>query len=164
MYELLYIVSSAFTDAQVKDVMNKVETLLKGEGGEFQKHEVLVKQALAYPIKKQKHGTYVLAHLTLPGAAITKIDRVLRLEMGDEVLRHLFTSVTEKEAQAAFEMVPYTYPLAERESRGTSDTRKSAPKRELAPPVPAVAAEPMSVEELDKKLDQILEDDTLENV
>jgi len=164
MYELLYIVSSAFTDPEVKGIMDKVATLLTGEGGEITKHEVLTKQPLAFPIKKQKHGTYVLMHLTLPGEAITKIDRVLRLEFGDEVLRHMFTQVTEKEAQAAFEIMPYTYPLADREPRGDAP-RRSAPRREqLAPPVPAVAVDPMSIEELDKKLDEILKDDTLDTI
>ncbi|HBL39807.1 TPA: 30S ribosomal protein S6 [Candidatus Uhrbacteria bacterium] len=162
MYELLYIVSPAFTDPQVKEVMNKVEALVTGEGGEVKKHDVLTKQPLAYPIKKQKHGTYVLMHLTLPPPAILKVERILRLEMGVEILRHMMISMTEVEAQAAFELQPYVYPLSERER--PSSPRPRAPRRELPPPPPTVFAPKMSVEELDKKLDEILKDDTLENI
>ncbi len=160
MYELLYIVSPAFTDPQIKEVMHKVEALVTSEGGEVNKHSVLTKQPLAYTIKKQKHGTYVLMHLTLPPSALLKVERILRLEMGVEILRHLVTCVTEVEAQAAFELLPYVYPLSERER--PSSPRPRAPKRELPPP--AVAAPKMSVEELDKKLDEILKDDTLDTI
>ena len=162
MYELLYIVSPAFPDAQVKGVMEKVEVLVKGEGGEITKHIVLAKQPLAYPVKKQKHGTYVLMHLTFPPASLSKIERILRLEMSEDVLRHMVTLVTEAEAQAAFELLPYTYPLVDRE-RPVSP-RSRVHRQELPPPPPALSAPKMSVEELDKKLDEILKDDTLEGV
>lgn len=162
MYELLYIVSSAFAEPQVKGVMDKVEALVTAEGGEIKKHAVLAKQALSYPIKKQKHGTYVLLHLTLPPEALLKVERTLRLEMGEDILRHMVTQVTEAEAQAAFELLPYVYPLTEREH--SSASRPRIHRKELPPPLPVASAPKMSVEELDKKLDEILDDDTLGGV
>jgi len=135
MYELLYIVSPSFTDPEVEEVKKKIETLITTEGGEIKEHKVLTKQALAYPIKKMKHGTYLLMHFVLEGSALSKIERILRLELGNEVLRHLVSVVTEEEAKKAFEMLPYTYPLAEKEKRASAP--RPAPRQVLPPPPPA---------------------------
>ncbi|MDA1038587.1 MAG: 30S ribosomal protein S6 [bacterium] len=163
-HELLYIVSPSFTDVEVEGVMKKMEALIAGAEGEIKRHQVVSKLPLAYPIKKMKHGTYVLMHFTAPGEGLAKLERTIRLEHGEEVLRHLLTLVTPGQEDVAFEMIQYEYPLAENK-RPVASPRGEKPKAAaLPPPPPAVFSEPLSVEELDKKLDEILEDDELKTV
>jgi small subunit ribosomal protein S6 len=162
MYELLYIVSPSFTDPEVEEVKKKVENLITSEGGEVKAHQTLTKQALAYPVKRMKHGIYVLMHFILDGNALAKVERTLRLDFSNEILRHLASIVTEKEANSKFDLEPYTYPLADKERK--SQTHKQI-VRELPPPVPVSVDTPkMTVEELDKKLDEILDDETLGSI
>lgn len=162
MYELLYIVSPSFTDPEIDEIKKKVEALVITEGGEIKVHKMLAKQALAYPVKKMKHGIYILMHFILSGGALPKVERVIRLDLGNEILRHMVSVVTEKEANMVFEMDPYTYPLAEKERKAAL---RRPMQRELPPPPPMLVDAPkMTVEELDKKLDEILEDDSLGNI
>jgi len=162
IYEFLYIVSSAFTDTEVDGIMEKFAALVKEAGGEVSRHEKVGKLTLAYPIRRQKHGTYVLLQATIPGEAVKKIDRTLRLEWGDKILRHCVTTRTPAEASMAFEMTSYVYPLSDTGLAAFS--RRRAPAPAAASPsamTPATPATSMSPEELDKKLDEILENDSL---
>ncbi|MBI2484985.1 30S ribosomal protein S6 [Candidatus Uhrbacteria bacterium] len=165
IYEFLYIISSAFTDTEVDGIMENLAALVKDAGGEISRHEKVGKLTLAYPIRRQKHGTYVLLQATIPAEAVKKIDRTLRLEWGEKVLRHCITRRTPAEAGMAFEMASYVYPLSE---TGAPSILRRRPTPPASAPViaaaPVAAAESLTAEELDKKLDEILEDSTLENL
>lgn len=165
-YELLYIISSACTDVETEELMKKVAGLVEGAGGEIKRHTSMGRFALAYPIKRQKYGTYVLLRATMPGDAVKKVERTLRLDYANQVLRHLVSVLSPVEESAVFEMVAYTYPLAETgfSTGGRDDRRRSRPVSAAAPLVAAPVEAALSVEELDKKLDEILEDDSLTNV
>ncbi|KKW44990.1 MAG: 30S ribosomal protein S6 [Parcubacteria group bacterium GW2011_GWA2_56_7] len=157
MYELFYLVSGALSDAEVEGVMKKVADLIRGEGGVEKRHERVTKQALAYPVKGVRHGTYMLMHFEMEDAsAIKKLDRVLRLET-DEVIRHLLIRLNPGEEMAAFELIPYQNPKERRES--SRPARRGPPS--LPPPPPVRSVPKMTVEEMDKKLDEILEGDDL---
>jgi len=45
------------------------------------------KRRLAYPIRKQREGYYVVMQVQLPPEAISELER--RLELSEEVLRYL---------------------------------------------------------------------------
>lgn len=165
MYEMLYIVSPVFTDVQVEEVKAKVEAVVTSQGGEIKSHKLLARLPLAYPIKKMKQGVYVIMYFTGTGEMLAKLDRVLRLEHSQDVLRSMVSLVTEEESQAAFDMVPYVHPLIEKEKRAANAPSRFKSASESPSPVPAIMTEsPLSVEELDKKLDEILEDDTLGDI
>ncbi|MFH1631968.1 MAG: 30S ribosomal protein S6 [bacterium] len=157
LYELLYIVPAKFSDTEIGGVIDKVSKILEANEARIEKTENLGKIKLAYPIKTITHGTYILAFMDVEGSALKKIDQDLRL--ADFVLRH--TLVRRNEIPKGTPgIVGYEPPLTP-EGKRTAKPRKTTevPKREAAP-----VQEKLSSEELDKKLDEILDSDIMKGV
>lgn len=159
-YELLYIIPGQFDDNEVDGIIKEVATLVETEASaKITRNESLGKIKLAYIIKKVQHGTYVLVHFEAEPEKIEGIDRAFRLR--DDILRHTIVDMPKGAADRTFEIKTYVAPLSE-EAR---DKRKEKPRAKSKPalpaPTPAVkdGAEKLSVEDLDKKLDKILEAD-----
>lgn len=171
-YELLYIISADYTDDEVVGVQKQVVELIEKEEGKISRNESLGKIKLAYPIKKSKHGTYILVHFESEQASIQPLDRILRLT--DEVLRHQIIIMPAGAEDAKVEINSYVAPLTDEGKKPRQPRQPSVPVAKpisvpaptpeptpIAPPTPVVVDETqsMSMEELDKKLDEILEKD-----
>jgi small subunit ribosomal protein S6 len=93
-YEVLYIVRADFDDEKVQDAVKRVNTLIERSGGTAERTNLWGKRKLAYEVKHQKEGAYVLQDFQL------EPDRVPELEAGlkitEEVLRHLIVRKPEK--------------------------------------------------------------------
>jgi small subunit ribosomal protein S6 len=93
-YEVLYIVRPDFDDDKVQDAVKRVNTLIERSGGTTDRTNLWGKRKLAYEVKHQKEGAYVLQDFQL------EPDRVPELEAGlkitEEVLRHLIVRKPEK--------------------------------------------------------------------
>lgn len=150
-YELLYIVPTRFTDDEVEGVRAQVKATIEKVGGKISREEALAKIKLAYPIKKQRHGTYVLVYFTAEPDALKELDRLLRLT--DEVLRHTTLLMPKGAEEKTFELTSYVAPLSE-EARAERNARREGSSGTA---VASRTEANMSVEELDKKLDQILD-------
>lgn len=157
IYEILYIVPSRFSETEIEGVVKEVDAVLQKHGATVEKTENLGKLKLAYPIKKERYGTYVLTYANLEGDAVQKIDTDLRLT--DAVLRHILVKREEGIPKEAFTLTPYEAPINAEGKRIHKKARPEAPKKK---PVPA--GEKVSMEEVEKKLDSILEDSDLGNV
>lgn len=161
-YELLYIVPTQFADTEIDGLREKMAKTIEQTGAKVTRNESLGKIKLAYPIKHQRHGTYVLVHFEAEPSVIAGLDRTLRLS--DEVLRHIIVDLAPGSEKKEFQITSYVAPLSEeaRETRRPTDSvapRKAVPAAvEAAAPVKAEEAS-MSMEELDKKLDEILDKD-----
>ncbi|MBI2551341.1 30S ribosomal protein S6 [Candidatus Uhrbacteria bacterium] len=160
-YELLYIVSGDYTEKEVEGVQETVLALLAKYGATPGRHENLGKIRLAYPIKGIQFGTYILVYFEAAPEAMQELDRGLAL--APEVLRHMITVPSKLAQERKYEITSYVAPLSEeaREARGgdvaTTPPRRDMPK--LMAPTPAALAPttPISMEELDQKLDAIAE-------
>ncbi|MEK7665263.1 MAG: 30S ribosomal protein S6 [Patescibacteria group bacterium] len=158
-YELLYIVSSKYTDAEVEGIMDKVSAMIAKHGATILRNEMIGKIRLAYPIKAQRNGSYVLVHFDMEALEANELDRELRL--ADEVLRHLFVERTPGAETRRYVLEAYQSPLTEEGHRRRDEKRITQSR----PSATGVVAQPaMSMEELDKKLDEILEDKTAESL
>lgn len=174
-YELLYLVSNQYTDAEVEKIAEQVVGEVTGLGGTVIASRVIGKIRLAYPIKKQRHGTYVLVYFDAEPSALETLSR--KLTLTDELLRHTMTTRREGAEKKRYELTSYVAPLSEeaRALRGErqgprerlSEERAPIVARPLPPPTPSVTStneQKMSIEELDKKLDELLESDITENI
>jgi small subunit ribosomal protein S6 len=105
-YEVLYIVRADLDDEKVQDAVKRVNTLIERSGGTVEGTNLWGKRKLAYEVKHQKDGSYVLQDFQL------NPDRVPELEAGlkitEEVLRHLIVRKPEKAVAT-----PVTPPPAE---------------------------------------------------
>jgi small subunit ribosomal protein S6 len=77
-YELVFIVNPDLDETALTEVINRVKGWIVDDGGEVTKIDLWGKRRLAYPIRKQTEGHYVLfkANMT-PKFGIT-LERNLR--------------------------------------------------------------------------------------
>ena len=157
IYEIMYIIPSKYSDSEIDGVIDQVAGVFEKHGAKVEQSQNLGKLKFAYPIKKVRHGTYVLAYVDAPTEALTKIDADLRLT--DEVLRHLVVKCEDGIPSAKYTFKPQAYqePLTPEGKRAVA--RKPRAPKTQAPSTDEKPAEPISTEELDKKLDEILEND-----
>jgi small subunit ribosomal protein S6 len=167
-YELLYIVGTQFTDEEIAGIQSKIDGMLTQAGANVLKTQNLGKIKLAYPIQNLRHGSYVLSYFDAEPSVIADVNR--RLGLTEEVLRHTLLARPEDALTRTFELTSYVAPLSEearseREMKRASTRTFKKPDIALPPPTPVSRQEStMSMEELDQKLDKILEGDIAENI
>ncbi|MEA2636862.1 MAG: small subunit ribosomal protein [Chloroflexota bacterium] len=86
-YELMYIVKPELDDQQVQQEIEKVGQLIQTNGGQVKKVTPWGKRRLAYTVKDQREGHYVVEEFDLDQAKVQEVDRVLKIS--DTVFRHL---------------------------------------------------------------------------
>jgi len=115
-YEVLYIVRADLDDEKVQDAVKRVNTLIERSGGKIERTNLWGKRKLAYEVKHQKEGSYVLQDFQLDPDRVPELESALKIT--EEVLRHLIVRKPEK----------------------------AAPVTAVAPPPPEVVLEPIAVE------------------
>jgi small subunit ribosomal protein S6 len=155
-YELLYILSASFTAEEIKPIIAKIETLIKDNGGQIGKTGDLGKLKFAYPIKHQSHGYYQLAEFDLPAANLKKLNSLLTLI--PEILRFLVVKQKIKTDQEIAQEKAFQEKLAKKKGE---EIEKIKAKKEEGEKAPKPKAERINLEDLDKKLDEILDTDNI---
>jgi len=97
LYECVLIARNDVTQQQVEAVADNVATQLETDGGTIQKREYWGLRSLAYRIKKNRKGHYMLLGLNAPPASVGEIERQLRLN--EDVLRFMTIRVDELDDQ-----------------------------------------------------------------
>ncbi|XOB42617.1 MAG: 30S ribosomal protein S6 [Candidatus Nealsonbacteria bacterium] len=87
LYQLDYLISPEASEKDAQDFGNKLKSLIESEGGLVVKTEVLIKQVLAYEIKKFNEAFLASLSFNLEPEKIEKLEKELRAEKN--VLRHL---------------------------------------------------------------------------
>jgi small subunit ribosomal protein S6 len=93
-YEVLYIVRADLDDDKVQDVVKRVNTLIERSGGVPERTNLWGKRKLAYEVKHQKEGSYILQDFRIPQNRIPELESALKIT--EEVLRHLVVRKPEK--------------------------------------------------------------------
>lgn len=86
-YEILAIASGRFADTEIGGVIGKIEEILKKYECTLHYTQNLERRKLAYPIKHQAYGTYVLIEFDCAVSKMSGLERELRLT--PELLRHM---------------------------------------------------------------------------
>jgi small subunit ribosomal protein S6 len=97
-YEVLYIVRADLDDEKVQDAVKRVNTLIERSGGTIERTNLWGKRKLAYEVKHQKEGSYVLQDFRIDPQRIPELEAALKIT--EEVLRHLIVRKPEKAAPA----------------------------------------------------------------
>jgi small subunit ribosomal protein S6 len=90
-YELVCIVHPDLDEAAFNGVLEKVKGWIGDAGGSLDKMDVWGRKRLAYAIKKQREGQYVLFNVTMPTTGTTALDQNLRFL--EPVIRYMITVV-----------------------------------------------------------------------
>ncbi len=86
-YELMYIVRAELDEEAVQQAVEKVNQLIQTNGGQVKKVTPWGKRRLAYGVKNQREGHYVVAEFELDKKHLQEIERVLKIS--DTVFRHV---------------------------------------------------------------------------
>lgn len=88
-YDLLYIIPNKYTENEVPQIMKTINDLIVKNNGKVSKEINYGKRRLAYPVKHNHYGYYILDRFEAEAAGTHALNQVLRVQ--DEVLRHLIT-------------------------------------------------------------------------
>ena len=97
MYECVFIARNDVTQQQVEAIAENIGTMLAEHGGEIKKQEYWGLRGLAYRIKKNRKGHYMLLGLDCPAPAMQEIER--QLGLNEDVLREMTLRVEEINAE-----------------------------------------------------------------
>ena len=90
-YELVCIFQPDLDETAFKGAVERVSTWVTEAGGSVDKLEVWGRRRLAYIIRKQTEGQYVLMNISLDPKAASGLERNIRFL--ETVMRHLLTAV-----------------------------------------------------------------------
>lgn len=91
-YEVMFI-AKPLEETEVDPIVTFVSDLLTKNGCNIEKVDRWGKRHLAYPVKKQADGYYILINFEAEPATIKEIDRVMKIR--DEILKHLIVKIDE---------------------------------------------------------------------
>jgi small subunit ribosomal protein S6 len=90
-YETVFIARQDATPGQVETLAQNYTQIIKDHGGEVTKTEFCGLRNLAYRIKKNRKGHYVLMNIACSSEGVKEIERQMRLN--EDVLRYLTVKV-----------------------------------------------------------------------
>ena len=88
-YEIMYILRSTLEENDRKAEVEKLAKLLTSNGAKVSKTDEWGLKDLAYVIKKEKKGYYVVLKVEAEPAALKEFDRLTKID--NNVLRYLIT-------------------------------------------------------------------------
>jgi small subunit ribosomal protein S6 len=77
-YELIFIVHPDLDDDALKEVIDRVSSWISDEDGEITNTELWGKRKLAYLIRKQTEGIYVVMQIMMTMTTDSQLERNLR--------------------------------------------------------------------------------------
>lgn len=93
LYECVFIARNDVTQQQVEDIANGIAFLIENEEGSVKKREYWGLRNLAYRVKKNRKGHYMLLGIDAKPETIKEIER--QFNLNEDVLRFLTLRVEE---------------------------------------------------------------------
>jgi small subunit ribosomal protein S6 len=95
LYESVIIIRQETSPQQVEALADTYQDVIKENGGSIKKRENWGLRSLAYKIKKNRKGHYILFNIDAPSAAVHEMERLMSLN--EDILRYLTLRVDEFE-------------------------------------------------------------------
>ncbi|OIO52301.1 30S ribosomal protein S6 [Candidatus Uhrbacteria bacterium CG_4_10_14_0_8_um_filter_58_22] len=153
-YEMMFILPSKYTEGEMDGIIKKVNSMLEESGAKLADMHNLGKRRLTYPISNQRNGVYILTYFESEPADLAKMDQTIRLS--GEVMRHIII-----ERDPHITQMPNLIEVEDRRSEEGSERQHVAAPVRAVPPKPVAKPESVNMQELDKKLDEILTEEVL---
>ncbi len=103
-YEHVFIARQDLAPAQVEELTNKYAGVIESMGGKVTKREDWGLRNLAYRIKKNRKGYYVLMNIDAPAEAVKEMERLIRID--EDIIRHLTVKVDQLEEGPSVMLAP----------------------------------------------------------
>lgn len=137
LYEIAYLIAPSMNEEDAQNFHQTIKNEAQGMGALIDDEGRVEKRRLRYPIKKNIEAYLAYFRFTLENEKINELNE--RLKNDKNILRHL-TIKTRRYIQKTFSTRPFK-PMAEK------------PQETITPKVEVPAA---NIEEIDKKLEEIL--------
>jgi small subunit ribosomal protein S6 len=95
LYEHMLIARQDISAQAVDALATHLKTIIENEDGKVEKQEYWGLRSLAYRIKKNRKGHYVLLNINAPAKAVVELER--QLKINEDVLRFLTVRVDQFE-------------------------------------------------------------------
>ena len=128
LYEHLLIARQDFSAQAVDALATHLKTIVEGQGGQVEKQEYWGLRGLAYRIKKNRKGHYVLLNINAPSSAVTELER--QLKINEDVLRYLTVKVDKFEQSSNKARRERENKPDDKSGNGKSDNDKSGKENE----------------------------------
>jgi small subunit ribosomal protein S6 len=151
-YELFYLVSVQVPETQLDGVQDEITKLIIDAGGTVTRTETWGRKRLAYPIAKERHGFYLLQEFDFEPEKLKDLERKLTLHK--TILRYILLikkPISEREKMAQERAVQRAQARAVKEQAEERAKDVIATEHKEVPKI--------RLDELDKKLDELLDHD-----
>ena len=138
LYESVFIARQDITTAQVESIADELAEIITSAGGSIKKREYWGLRSLAYRIKKNRKGHYIMFHMETGPEALREYERIMGLN--EDILRFLNIRIDESNDEPSIMMQS----KSERPHRGGSDENADVPLDESDIESPFVAVEQKS--------------------
>ena len=127
-YESTFIARQDISANQVDSLAEGFTTVISDNGGSVERQEYWGLRTLAYRIKKNRKGHYVLFYIDAPAEAVAEMERNMRLS--EDVLRFLTVRVDELDREPSVIMQARASREGSRRSGGKGRGDTASPKDE----------------------------------
>jgi len=93
-YELIFIVRTDLPEEDLGKLINQMEGVITSHAGKVEKIEKIGRRRLAYRVRRQREGFYILFVVEGTGDMVKEFER--RLRVNDAVLKYLSVRVDEE--------------------------------------------------------------------
>ena len=98
IYENVVILNASLPDEEINTSVAKITDLITNTGGEVLKTDLWGRRKLAYEIKKQQKGFYVLFVFKTPALTIKKLEELYKVY--DPVIKYMVIKLGPKQIKA----------------------------------------------------------------
>ena len=116
LYESVFIARQDVSAQHVEALTKDFSAIIENGGGKIHKHEYWGLRALAYRVKKNRKGHYVMLNLEADNDTLREYERIMGLN--EDVLRFMNISIEEVEEGPSVMMQGQRAERAERAPRG----------------------------------------------
>jgi len=154
LYESVFIARQDVSATQVDSLTDSFEKIISENGGSVERREYWGLRTLAYRIKKNRKGHYVMFNMEAPSDAVQEMERNMRLN--EDILRYMTIRIEKMREDASPIMQGKGDRDRDRADRGPSGPRRyendrpaaaGAPAETAAKPSEKVAEEPAKAAE-----------------
>ena len=150
LYESVFIARQDISAGQVDTLADEMEKLISENGGSVARREYWGLRNLAYRMKKNRKGHYVMFNLDAPSEAVQEMERNLRLH--EDVLRYITIRLEELRADAS----PMMHGKGDRDraDRRGRDDEEGRKEESVAEAAPAEATEEAPADDTPKATEE----------
>jgi small subunit ribosomal protein S6 len=98
-YEMMFITRPDVPEEEIDKLTAQMDTVVSGAGGKTEKIDKMGRRRLAYRVKRQREGFYVLFTFEGNGDTVREFER--RLKVTDSVIKFLTVRIDERIKRAA---------------------------------------------------------------